>query len=128
MANLTKELCVAAENKPGTLARVAACLKEAGVSIQGVGAWGDGGKSSFCILTENNQKAGEALKKGGFNWQEKEVVSCQLPHRVGSLAECLKKVADAGVNIDHCYVTATGSNALLVFATDNNQKALSCCP
>lgn len=128
MASLSKELYVTTDNKPGTLARVAACLKEAGVSIQGVGAWGEGAQSTFYLFTDNNQRAGEALKKGGYRWTERDVITCQLPHRVGSLAECTKKIADAGVNIEHCYVTATGPNALFVLATNNNQKALGCCP
>ena len=128
MASLSKELWVDAENRPGTLARVAACIKEIGVSIQGVGAWSEGSKSSFYVVTENNSTAGDALKKAGVACQEREVVTCTLPNRVGSLAECTKKIADAGVNIDHCYVTANGSSALLVIATNNNQKALGCCP
>ena len=128
MAKIAKELQIQTDNKPGTLARAAGCIKEADVSIQGVSAWGDGGKSNLYVITENNTKAGESLRKGGFTFTEQEVVTCELPHQVGSLAECAQKISQAGVNIDHCYVTATGPKSLWVLATNNNQKAVGCCP
>lgn len=123
MANLQKEIWVSAENKPGTLARVAGCVKEAGVSITGVCAWGEGGKSNFCLLTDNNSKALSALQKAGHNAREQDVVCCTLQNRAGTLAECCQKLGQAGINIERCYVTASGSNALLCLVTNDNQKA-----
>lgn len=128
MAQLTKQICVTAENKPGSLAKVAACLKETGISIQGACAWGEGGKATFLFLTENNGKAIEALKKGGYSATEQEVVTSSLPNRVGSLAEACQKIGQAGIDIQHCYVTATGPNALAVFATKDNRKTQGLLP
>lgn len=128
MANLAKQIAVTADNKPGTLAKAAGCLKEAGVLIQGVCAWGEGSKSTFLFLTENNGKALETLKKAGYSPTEREVVTCTLTHRVGSLAEVTQKLGQAGVDIEHCYVTASGPNAFAVFATKDNRKAQGLLP
>lgn len=124
MANLTKEISVTTENKSGALAKAAGCLKEANVSIQAVHCWDKGKEATFMFLTENNPKAVEALKKGGYKPTEREVVCCNLENRVGSFAEATQKLAQAGLSLEHCYVTATGSKALCVFWTNNNQKAL----
>jgi hypothetical protein len=124
MASLGKEIFVTTENKVGMLLKITAPIKEAGVSIRGVCAWGDAGKANFLVVTENNEKANQALKKAGYAPQETEVVLADLANKIGSLAEAAQKLAGAGVDIDHCYVTASGSQALAVFATKDNAKAV----
>ncbi len=123
MGQLTKHVYVKSDNKPGTLAKVTGALKEAGVSITGCCAWGEGATANFMLLTENNAKAIEALKKGGYKPEEQEVVTTTLQHRVGSLAEVAQKLGQAGVDIQFCYVTASGGDALAAFATNDNKKA-----
>lgn len=123
MGQLAKQIFVMSDNKPGTLAKVTAPVKEAGVSIIACCAWGEGGKANFAFLTENNSKAIEALKRAGYKAEEQEVATTTLPHRVGSLAEVAQKLGQANVDIQFCYVTASGGNALAVFATNDNKKA-----
>lgn len=124
MATLGKEILVTASNKVGTLFRVTAPLKEAGIGIQAVCAWGEGDKACLLIVTENNERAEQAFKKAGLSTLEKEVVLAELTHKTGTLAEAAQRLADANIDIDHCYVSATGSKALAVFATKDNQKAV----
>ena|SRR5579885_755167 len=123
MGQVAKHVFVGADNKPGTLAKVTAPLKEAGVSLTACCAWGEGNKANFALLTENNSKAIEVLKKAGYKPEEQEVVTTMIPHRVGSLAETAQKLGQAGIDIQFCYVTAAGGNALAVFATNDNKKA-----
>lgn len=123
MGQIAKHVSVSADNKPGMLAKVTAPLKEAGVSVTGCCAWGEGAKANFLLLTEDNAKAMDALKKAGFTPTEQEAVTTTLAHRVGSLAEASQKLGQAGVDIEFCYVTASGGNALAVFATKDNKKA-----
>lgn len=124
MAQLTKEISLKSENKPGMLAKVTSSIKEAGVSIVAVCAWGEGNQANFLLLTENNAKAVEALKKAGLSPSENEVVTAALPHKVGSLAEAAQKLGQGGIDIKYCYVTAAGGPALFVANTDNNRKAV----
>ncbi|HSA59712.1 MAG TPA: hypothetical protein VLJ37_08515 [bacterium] len=123
MGQIAKHVWVKAENKPGTLAKVTAPLKEAGVSITACCAWGEGNQANVTLLTENNAKAIEALKKSGFSPTEQEVVTTVLPHRVGSLAEAAQKLGQANIDIQFCYGTTSGGNALAVFVTNDNKKA-----
>lgn len=123
MGQIAKHVSVSTDNKPGMLAKVTAPLKEAGVIINACCAWGEGGKANFALLTENNAKAIEALKTAGYKPEEQEVVTTTLAHRVGSLAEAAQKLGQANIDIQFCYVTASGGNALAVFATNDNKKA-----
>lgn len=124
MATLGKEIVVTSENRVGTLAKVTAPIKEVGVSIQAVCAWGEGGKASFLIVTEDNERAAQALKKAGYATQEKEVVLVEMTHKIGSLAEAAQKISGAGIDIEHCYVSAHGPQALAILATKDNTKAI----
>lgn len=123
MGQLAKHVFVGAENKPGTLAKVTAPLKEAGVTITACCAWAEGAKANIALLTEDNHRSIDVLKKAGYAPTEQEVVATTLPHRVGSLAEAAQKLGQAGIDIQFCYVTASGGNALAVFATNDNKKA-----
>lgn len=124
MAQLVKEISIKSENKPGMLAKVTGPIKEAGVSIVAACAWGEKDKANFLLLTENNAKAVEALKKAGFSPSENEVVTASLPHKVGSLAETAQKLGQGGIDIYYCYVTAAGGSAVFVANTNNNRKAV----
>jgi len=128
MATLQKEICISSDNKPGTLSRAAGCIKEAGVSVTGCCGWGEGGKANLYFLTDNNGKAVAALQKGGYTCREQEVVCCTLQNRVGTLAEACQKLGQGGINIDHCYVTAQGPNALWVVYCNDNKKAQGLLP
>ncbi len=123
MGQLAKHVMVQSENKPGMLAKVTAPIKEAGVILNACCAWGEGDKANFALLTENNAKAIEVLKQAGFTTREEEVVTTTLAHRVGSLAEVAQKLGQANIDVQFCYVTASGGNALAVFATNDNKKA-----
>jgi hypothetical protein len=123
MGQMVKQIFVETDNKPGMLAKVMAPLKEAGVSLTSCCAWGEGGKAHFAFLTENNAKAIESLKKAGLSSKEMDAVTTTLAHRVGSLAEAAQKLGQANIDIQFCYVTASGGNALAVFATNDDKKA-----
>jgi hypothetical protein len=123
MAKLVKEIHISTVNKPGTLARVTEPLKNAGVNLTAICAWGDGEKGMLMFLTDNNAKATEALKKAGFAPSEQEVVTTTLANQVGTLDQAAQKLARAEIDINYCYFTAAGDKALGVFSTKNNKKA-----
>ena len=65
----------------------------------------------------------DALKKAGFSPEEQEIVTTTLVNRVGTLAEAAQKLGQGGVDIQYCYMTVSGENAVAVFATNDNKKA-----
>lgn len=125
MAHLGKEIWIKTEDKPGTLVKVSASIKEAGANIEALTAWREKGTAIFFIVTDNNQGAIENLTKVGLSCEEKDVILFDLANQVGSLAETSQKLAGAGVDINYIYVTASGSQCSCVLSTKDNTKALS---
>lgn len=125
MAILGSELTFVTENQAGMLEKVLAPLKEAGINILAMSAWGEGDKAQFLIVTDDNEKAKQALQQAGFEPKQNEAVFIELENQPGTLAEAAKKIADAGVNINYCYFSATGPSAIAIFSSKDNAKLVS---
>jgi hypothetical protein len=125
VAKKVKELLVITPNKVGMLAEVTGAIADSGVNITAICAYGSGGKASFMIVTEDNQKAQNALKAKKYEVKEKEVVAVNLSNKVGAAKDMAKRLAQAGVNLDYCYgSTGNGAEAMFIFSTKDITKAL----
>lgn len=102
---MLKDLAIELENRPGALARMGEALGNAGVSIEGGGAWvvGDAGVAHF--LFTDAPAARRALESAGIVVRvEREVVVQRLQQGVpGQLGMLTRRMADAGVNIEVLY-------------------------
>jgi hypothetical protein len=100
-----KDLAIALDDRPGTLAAMGAALGRAGVSIEGGGAWVVSGRGVAHFLFENGTAARQALEAAGIHvLQEREVLVQRLRQAVpGQLGELTRRMADAGVNIEVLY-------------------------
>ncbi len=120
-----KELLVVTPNKSGMLAEVTSAIADSGVNIIAMSAYGAGAKANFMIVTEDNQKAMNALRAKKFDVKEKEVVSVSLSNKIGAAKEMAEKLAKAGIDLDYCYgSTGNGQEALFLFSTKDVAKSL----
>jgi hypothetical protein len=118
-------LIVETPDKVGMMAKVCSVISDAGVNIKAISASARGRKGHFMLLTEDNSKAKEALKSVGFKVKEEEAVAVELENEVGAAKRMARKLADAGVNLKYCYgSTGNGTMALLVFNSNDNEKAV----
>jgi hypothetical protein len=101
------DLTVGLVNQPGTLLRASEALGRAGVNIEGACGYVCDGQGVYHVLVEDARRARSALMDAGLELQdEREVVTTPVANRPGSAATVLRRVANAGVNIDLIYVTA----------------------
>ena len=101
------DLTVGLVNQPGTLLRASDALGRAGVNIDGACGFICDGQGVYHVLVEDARRASAALIDAGLEIHaEREVVATPVENRPGSAAAVLRRVADAGVNIDLLYVTA----------------------
>lgn len=100
-----KDLAVALENRPGSLAEMGEALARAGVSIEGGGAWVVGGDGVAHFLFEDGAAAANALEAAGIRvLAQREVLVQRLKQAVpGQLGLLTRKMAEAGVNIEVLY-------------------------
>ncbi len=123
-AKLEKGLVVATENKMGMLAEVSTAVSGAGVNIRGINAYAVGNKAFFRLLVDNNQKAKDALGKA-YEVREQDVVTVQLPNKVGVLQETADKLKSKGIDLKYIYGTTCSCDCdcLLVLNSNNNAGA-----
>ncbi len=107
---MATDLTIVLVNRPGTLADAAEALGRAGINIEGTCGFPSGDEGIMHVLVEDAQSARRAIEEAGLEVRaEREVVLLdRLPERPGSLGEALRRIADAGANVDLLYLTTDG--------------------
>lgn len=118
---MMKDLTVILEDRPGTLADMGEALGKAGINIEGSCGFPSEGKGVGHILVEDAAAARRALEEIGIEvGNEREVLVLEIEDRPGALGEVSRRIANAGVNIDLCYLA---TNTRLVIGADDLDKA-----
>lgn len=101
MQDITIEL----DDRPGALADTGETLGQAGVSIEGGGAWTVGGRGFAHFLVADGEAARVALLRAGLAMGRiREVTTVRLKQdEAGQLGKICRRMADAGVNIEVLY-------------------------
>lgn len=108
-----QDLIVKLENKAGTLAQLGEALGNAGINIEGVSASASAAAAEVHILVQDAQMAREALGQAGVECGgERDVEVVSIVDQPGEMGRHLRKIADAGVNVDLAYL-ATSTRLVL---------------
>jgi hypothetical protein len=114
---MPKDLTVVLINRPGSDADAMEALGRAGINIDGVTGSGCGGEGILHILVEDGAAALRALQDGGqVVREERDVLVCPVEDRPGQGGAIMRRIADAGVNVDFIYLSVKGE--LMVGAND----------
>jgi hypothetical protein len=100
-----KDLRIALENRPGALADMGEALGRAGVSIEGGGAFVVNGEGVAHFLFKDGDAARRALDAAGIRVVEDRDVLIQRLNQAepGQLGKIMRRMAEAGVNIEVLY-------------------------
>lgn len=123
---ITKQLAIFLDNRPGMLARVAEALAEAKVNIYAVTTSDTIDHTVMRMVVSDYRKALHMFEEHGTLVVEDDVLLVDGSNKPGELACLAQKLADAKVNIEYCY-SATPPDAkkgLLVLRVSNPAKAL----
>jgi len=126
-AQLGKEIVVTVINKIGVLADISKMMADHGINVIAVAGYALNQEAKIMLVTEDNLRATDALKKSGYkSINENEVIIVELENKVGALKLVTAKLAGEGIDITGVYGSVcTGScPARLVLSTSNNEKAL----
>ena len=116
-----KDLVFILPYQSGTLARLAAALRDAGIDLQGCSGQQFGPEGIIHLLVEDGAAAREAAARAGFVVRdERDVLVAAIEDRPGALAGLLAPLAEAGVDVNLTYL-ATGSR--LVIGVDDLERA-----
>ena len=117
---MAKDLTVILENRPGTLADMGEALGGAGINLDAMCGFPCEGRGIFHILVEDAGGARGALEAAGLTVEsERDVFLFDAEDRPGMLGETMRKLADAGVNVDLLY---KATQTVLVIGADDLEK------
>jgi hypothetical protein len=123
---ITQQLALFLENKPGTLARVCDELAAAGINIFAVTTSDTIDHSVIRMVVSDPRRAMLIFEEHGTLVVEDEVLMVEGDNKPGTLARICHTLAKAKVNIEYCY-SATHPEAkrgLLIVRASDAKKAL----
>jgi hypothetical protein len=110
---MATDLTIALADQPGSLAKASDALGRAGVNIDGACGYVCETQGVYHVLVQDLEGGRRALMNGGFTIEdERRVVATPVENRPGAAAALLRKVAEAGVNVDLLYMTLDGQLVL----------------
>lgn len=98
-----RQLSVFIENKTGRVSEVTDALGEAGVNIRGFSVSDTADYGILRLVVDDPVTGVSVLRDRGFTVKESDVICIDLPDQPGGLANVLKIVSGAGVNIEYVY-------------------------
>jgi hypothetical protein len=113
-----RDLAIRLENRPGALAEMGEALGNAGVSVEGGGAFLFNGEAIAHFLFEDATAARKALEEKGITvLEDREVLVQKLKQdQPGQLGKIARLMAETGVNIEVIY--SDHQNQLILVVDD----------
>lgn len=128
-AELGKEVVVTVVNKIGVLADMSKLLADHGLNIEAVAGYSTAAnEAKIMLVTNDNQRAVDALKKAGYKGtKENPVVILVLENKPGALKTITAKLSAENIDIKYIYGTTCPGDlpAKIVISTSNDEKALA---
>lgn len=123
---ITKQLAIFLDNRPGTLARVADALAEAKINIYAITTSDTVDHSVIRLVVSDYRRALHVFEAHGALVVDDDVVMLEGSNKPGEMASIARRLADAKINIEYCY-SATPPEAkkgLMILRVSNPAKAM----
>ena len=117
------QLSVFIENKSGALVRVLRLLKQENIQLIASTIADTADFGIFRIICSQPETACDVLKKAGVAVSLCEVFAVELDDRPGMAADAIGFFASEGINIAYLYSFLLNGKGVLIFRTDNTEKA-----
>ena len=117
------QLSVFIENKSGTLVTVLKSLKEEGIQLIASTIADTAEYGILRIICSEPERAYSVLKNAGVAVSLCEVFAISLDDVPGRAADAIELFAREGISIAYLYSFLLGGKGVLIFRTDNYEKA-----
>ncbi len=120
------QLSVFVENSPGHLRAPCQVLADAGINLATLSLADTRQYGILRLIIADWQKAKSVLEDAGFLVNVSEVLAVEVPDRPGGLADVLKVIEQAKMNVEYMYAFAEKRNdkAVLVLRFENTDAAI----
>jgi hypothetical protein len=123
---ITKQLAIFLDNRPGMLARLTDALAEAKINIYAITTSDTVDHTVIRLVLSDYRKALHMFEEHGTLVVEDDVLMISGSNKPGEIARMAHKLAEAKINIEYCY-SATPPDAkkgLVILRVSNAAKAL----
>ena len=122
---MIRQISVFVENQPGSMMNVTNVLTEAHVNIRAISTFDTPEFGIMRLVVDDPVRAKESLTSKGFVNRVSDVIGAELKDEKGN--QMLKILADGQINVNYIYsfVIREGKAPVMVFHTDDFEKAES---
>ena len=117
------QLSVFLENKSGALVSVLRLLKQENIQLIATTIADTIDYGIFRIVCSQPEKAYDVLRKAGVAVSLCDVFAIELDDRPGKAADAIELFAGEGINVAYMYSFLLNGKGVLIFRTDNTEKA-----
>ncbi len=123
---ITKQLAIFLDNRPGMLARVADALAEAKINIYAISTSDTVDHTVIRLVVSDYRRALHVFEERGTLVVEDDVIMVEGSNKPGEMARIAHKLANAKINIEYCYSATPpeSKKGLMVLRVSNAAKAL----
>ena len=124
---IVPQLAVFMDNRPGMLARICQALSGEKINILAMSILDTVDHAIVRMVVDKPKDAEQALSKLHAMVQRRDVVFMDVPNAVGVLAGIAEKLANAGINLEYAYCTASSSHSegALVLRTNDLEATIN---
>jgi hypothetical protein len=126
MMEITSQLALFLDNKPGTLVRVCEALKQEKINIYALSTSDTVDHSVVRMVVSNPRRALLLFEEHGTLVVESDVLMLENSNKPGSLAAIAGKLSDAKINIEYAYCATSprAKKGLLILRVSDVRKAM----
>jgi hypothetical protein len=121
-----KQISISIENSPGRLYEVTNALGKAGINLRALNLVDTGAFGQLRLLVSDVAATRRILMEKHMPARVDDVVAAEIEDRPGRLAEILKPLMDAKVNVIYTYafIGFSSGKAVMIFRFSDNDKAI----
>lgn len=122
---VVRQISVFLENRPGSLAEVTRYLADQKINLRALCIAESRDFGTIRIIASDQDACGAALRKGGYRYNEVDVLAAEMPDRPGGMAEVAEIIAREKINIEYGYVMVEKreGSAVIVLRVDDPHRA-----
>ena len=118
------QLSIFIENRSGTLIKVLDAPKEANIQIIASTIADTAEYGIYRLICSEPMRACEELKKANVAVALSDVFALAIDDQPGRAADAVKTFSEAGISIAYMYSFLLRGKGILIFRTDDNEKAV----
>jgi hypothetical protein len=121
-----KQIVVSIENAPGRLFDVTNALGKAGINLRALNLVDTGAFGQLRLLVSNVAKARRILMEMAIPAHVNEVVAVEIEDKPGSLAQVLKPLYEANIQVifTYAFIGFSQNKAVMIFRFSDNDRAI----